>query len=133
MGTIRDLHFLQGRNVAQMVVHSAVKVWILLHGGSIMPGGCVCNLGYFLLQPVIHKWSIKGSSKFCPVCGKVHIQNTLLFIIKSTLGGNSRFPLKKCVRITICLMSNSRCYENQCALEASLNKTNFLFTFHLTE
>ena len=29
------------------------------------------------------------------------------------------------VAMTICLMSNSRQYENQCALEALLNKTNF--------
>ena len=30
--------------------------------------------------------------------------------------------------MTICLMSNSRWYENQCALEASLNKIKFLDT-----
>ena len=41
----------------------------------------------------------------------------------------SRFPLKKYVRMTICLMSNGQRYENQCALEVSLNKTNFLLFF----
>ena len=38
-------------------------------------------------------------------------------------------PLKKHVTMTIyiCLTSNSRWYGNPCALEASLNKTNFPF------
>ena len=35
------------------------------------------------------------------------------------------FPLNKYVTMTICLTSNSWWYENQCALEVSLNKTNF--------
>ena len=35
------------RYVAQVVEHSAVKVWILLYGGSILHGGCICSLGYF--------------------------------------------------------------------------------------
>ena len=30
-----------GRDVAQVVQHSAVKVWILLHGGSILHGECI--------------------------------------------------------------------------------------------
>ena len=34
-------------DVAQAVKHSAVKVWILRHGGLILHGGCICSLGYF--------------------------------------------------------------------------------------
>ena len=63
----------------------------------------------------------------CPVWGKVHIKDLFLLIRKSSLGGDSRFPLKKNFIMTICLSSNSRWYENQCSLEASLNKTNFPF------
>ena len=59
-------------------------------------------------------------------CGKVHIKDPLLHVGKSSLCGNSGFPLKKYVTMTTCLMSNSQWYENQCALEESLNKTNFL-------
>ena len=36
---------------------------------------------------------------------------------------------KKYVTMTICLRSNSRWYESQCALEASLNKTKFPLFF----
>ena len=38
--------------------------------------------------------------------------------------------IKKYVTMMICLMSNNWWYENQCALEASLNKTNFPFCIH---
>ena len=44
----------EGRDVAQAVGHSAVKVWILLHGGLILHGGHICSLGYFPFQPVVH-------------------------------------------------------------------------------
>ena len=42
------------------VEHSAVKVWILQHRGLILHSGCICSLGYFLFQPMIHNWSIKA-------------------------------------------------------------------------
>ena len=65
--------------------------------------------------------------KACPVCGKLQIKDPLLLIGKSSLCRDGRFPLKKYVRMNICLMSNSQGYENQCALETSLNKTSFTF------
>ena len=115
-----------GRDVAQVVDHSAVKVWILLHGGSILHGGTICRLGYFPFQPV-HTWSIKDCGMCCPVCGNMHLKDPLLLIRKSTLCGDSEFPLKKYVTMIKCLMSNSWWYENQWSLEASSNKTNFPF------
>ena len=63
----------------------------------------------------------------CSVCGKVHIKDPLLLIEKSIICGNIRFPLKKYATMTICLTSNSWWYENQSALEVSLNKTNYPF------
>ena len=60
---------------------------------------------------------------------KVHIKDPLLFIAESSLCGDCGFPLKQYVAMTICLMSNSRGYKNQCALEASLNQTNFYLIF----
>ena len=71
--------------------------------------------------------SIKGCGMFCPVYRKVHIKDPLLLIGKSSLCGDSGLPSKKYVTMTICLMSNSWWYENQCSLEVSLNKTNFLY------
>ena len=91
---------------------------------SILHNGCICSLGYFPFQPVVRNWSSKGCGMSCPVCGK----GPLLLMGKSSLCGESRFPLKKYVTMTICLTSNSR-YENQCALEASLNKTSFPFCY----
>ena len=44
-------------DVAQAVDHSAVKVWILLPGGSILHSRCICSLGYFLFQPVVYNWA----------------------------------------------------------------------------
>ena len=80
----------RGRDVAQAVEHSAVKVWILLHGGSTLHGGCICSLGYFLFQPVVHNWPIIGCGICCSVSGKLHVKYPLLLIGKSNLCGNSR-------------------------------------------
>ena len=60
----------------------------------------------------------------CPVRGKVSIKDPLLIMGKSSLCDDSGFPLKKYVTMTIHLMSISQWYENQCTLEASLNKTS---------
>ena len=49
----------RGGDVVQVVEHSAVKFWILVHGRSILHGGSIYSLGCFLFQPVVHNWSIK--------------------------------------------------------------------------
>ena len=106
-------------NIAQAVEHSAIKVCILLYYE------CICSLGYLPFQPVVHNWSIKG-------CGMGHAvfgNDPLLLIGKSSLCGESGFPLKKYVTMAICLTSNSWCYETQCVREVSLNKTNFLYIY----
>ena len=102
------------RDIAQAVEHPPVKVKIIQ---SSLNGGCICSLGYFPFQPVIHDWSF-----IHVVCGK----DPLMLIRKSILSGDIGFHLKNYVKVTICLMSNSRWYENQSALDASLNKANFL-------
>ena len=56
---------------------------------------------YFLFQPVVHNWFIKGRGMYCSVYGKVHIKDPLLLIEKSSLCGGSGFPSKKCVNVTI--------------------------------
>ena len=76
--------------------------------GSILHGGFIWSFGYFLLQIVVHNWSIKGCGGCCCVCGKVHLRDPLLLIRKSSLCGESGFPLKRYLTITIPLMSNSR-------------------------
>ena len=79
-----------GWDVAQAVEHSPAKVVIIrlsLHGM------CICSLGYFPFQPVVHKRSIKGCGMCGPVCGKVHIKDPVLLIGKHS---NRRFCLKKC-------------------------------------
>ena len=121
----------QGRNLAQTFENSAVKDWILLHGGSILHvhGGSICSLGYFPNQPVVQNCSIRGCGIYCPVGGRVHIKDPLRLIGKSSLCVNSGFPLKKYVTMTIRFISNSQYYENQCVLEAALKKTNFSFFF----
>ena len=72
-------------------------------------------------------FSIPISGMCCPVCGKVHMELPLLLVGKSSLCGNTGFPLKKYVTMTIFLMSNGWWYENQCALEVSLNKIKLRF------
>ena len=105
-----------------VVEHLPVKVVIIQ---SSLHVRCICSLGYFLSQPVVYDWSIKGCGMCCPFYGKLHIKDPLLFIGKSSLNGKSRFLQRKCVTMTICLTSNSQWYANQCVLEASFNKINF--------
>ena len=104
------------------IEHSPVKVLIVW---SIVHGRCIASLGYFLVQLVVHNWSIKSCGMCCPISGKVHIEDPLLLIKKSSLCGNSGFRLKKYVTMTIYLTSNSQWNGNQCALKALLNKINF--------
>ena len=111
-----------GQGVAQVVEHSHIKVGIIW---SSLHGECICSLGYFPFQTVVHNWSIKGCDTWFPVYGKVHIKDPLLVIGKSSLCGDGEFCLKRYVTMTIRLMSNSQWYENKCALQMSLNKTNF--------
>ena len=66
------------------------------------------SLYYFWFQPMVHNWSTKGCGMCCPVCEKVHAKDPLLLIVKGSLSGNSGFPLKIYVTMTICLMSNSQ-------------------------
>ena len=96
--------------------------------GIMVHGGCICSFGYFMFQPVVHNWSIKGWGMCCPVCGKVLIKDPLQLIGNSSLCGDSGLPLKKYIAMNICFKSNRWWYENQCALEGSLNKTNFPFS-----
>ena len=79
-------------DVARAGEHS---VCILLHGGSIMHGGSICSLSYILFQSVVHNWSIKRCGMCCSVSGKVHIKEPLLLFRKSSLCGDSGFPLKQ--------------------------------------
>ena len=43
-------------------------------------------LSYFSFQPVLHDWCNKGCYMCYPVCGMVHIKDSLLLIRKSTKG-----------------------------------------------
>ena len=45
-----------------------------------------------LFQPVLHDWYNKGRGMFYPVCGVMHIKESLLLIGK-TFKGDSGFPL----------------------------------------
>ena len=77
---------------------------------------------------MVHNWSIKGCGMSC--LWTSGIKDPLLLIRKSSLCGDSGLCLKKYVIMAICLMSNHQWYETQCALEASLNETNFPFFHH---
>ena len=58
----------------------------------------------------INQWSTTCPSKAVYVlcCGKVHVEDPLLLIGKSSPCGDSGFPLKKYVTVTICLTFSSR-------------------------
>ena len=47
----------------------------------------------FLVPASVHDWFNKGCGMYYPVCGMMHIKEPLLLIGKSSLCGNSRFPL----------------------------------------
>ena len=78
-------------------------------------------LSYFSFQPVLHDWCNNGRGMSYPVCGMMHIKETLLLIGKSSLCGGNRFPLLLSEwSLTICLTPYNR---NKNVLSASLNKT----------
>ena len=62
--------------------------WVV---GSILHE--VDQLSYFSFQPVFNDWCKKDRGMCYPVCGMVHIKETLLLIGKSSLCGGSGFPL----------------------------------------
>ena len=49
-------------------------------------------LSYFSFQPVLHDWCNKGRGMDYPVCGMMHIKESLLLIVKSSLCDGSGFP-----------------------------------------
>ena len=99
----QDCHW-AGQGIAQVVEHSHVNLG--LSNWACM-AGAFAVWAIFPFQPVVYNWSVKGCDISCPACGKVHIKDPLLLIEKSSLCGDSRFPLKKYVTMTICLTSNN--------------------------
>ena len=94
--------------------------WVV---GSILHG--VDPLSYFSFQPVLHDWCNKGRGVCYPVCGMVHIKESLLLIGKSSACGGSGFPFSLSEwSLTICLTPYNRKYN---VLSASLNKTFYSF------
>ena len=104
-------------DLAQVIEYPPAKVWIIQ---SILHSRCICSLGYFPFQPMVHNWPIKGCGMCCLVSGRVRIPCCISKRVAYVVTG---FPLKKYVTMTTSLTANSQ-YENQCVLEASLNKTN---------
>ena len=81
----------------------------------------VDSLSYFLFQPVLHDWCNKGPGMCYPVCGMMHIKESLLLIGKSSPCGGSGFLLSLSEwSFTICLTPYNH---------ASLNKTFPSFRF----
>ena len=63
------------------------------------------QLSYFSFHPVLHDWCTHGHGMCYPVCGMVHIKESLLLIETSSPCGSSMFPLSLSVwYFTICLM-----------------------------
>ena len=62
--------------------------WVV---GSILHG--VDPLSYFSFKPVVHDWCKKCCGMYYPVCGMMHIKETLLLIVKRSPCGGSGFPL----------------------------------------
>ena len=64
---------------------------------------------YFSFQPVLHNWCNKGCGMCYPVCGMVHIKETLLLIGKNSPCDGSGFPLSQSEwYFAICLMPYNR-------------------------
>ena len=55
-------------------------------------------LSYFSFQPVLHDWCNRGHGMCYPLCGMMHIKESLLLIRKSSsFSGGSGFPLTRCL------------------------------------
>ena len=94
----------KGAGRSSEVERSLMLRWVV---GSILHG--VDPLSYFSFQPVLHDWCNKGSGMCYPVCGMVHIKEPLLLIDKSSLCGDSGFPLSLSEwSLTICLTPYNR-------------------------
>ena len=72
--------WVQGAGHSSEVECSLMVRWVV---GSILHG--VDPLSYFSFQPVLHDWCNKGHGMCYPVCGMVHIKESLLLIDKSSL------------------------------------------------
>ena len=60
-----------------------VALWLSVHSlcdGSSVQSLIVDPLRYFSFQSVLHNWGNKSCCISCPVCGVVHIKDTLLII-----------------------------------------------------
>ena len=77
----------------------SIRSWC---NGSLDRSFMVDPLRYFSFQPVLHDWCNKCCGICYPVCGMMHIKETLL--LKSSLCGGRRFPLSLLEwSFTICL------------------------------
>ena len=75
--------------------------------GSILHG--VDPLSHFSFHPVLHVGVNKGRGMCYPVCGMMHIKETLLLIGKSSPCGGSGFPFSLSEwSFTICLTPYNR-------------------------
>ena len=76
-------------------------------GGPFLHG--VDPLSYFSFQLLIHDWCNKGRGMCHPVCGMMHIKESLLLIRKSSPCVGSGFPLSLSEwSFTICLTPYNR-------------------------
>ena len=97
-------HANKGAGRSSEVDRSLMVQWVV---GSILHG--VDPLSYFSVQPVFHDWCNKGRGVCYPVCGIVHIKESLLLIGKSSLCGCSGFPFSLSEwSLTICLTAYNR-------------------------
>ena len=72
---------------------------------------------------MLHDWCNKGCGMCCPVCGMVHIKESMLLIKKSSLCGSSGFPVSLSEwSFTIC-PTPFNVNKNLNVLSVSLNKT----------
>ena len=64
---------------------------------------------YFSFQPVLYDWCNKDRGMCYPVCGMMHVKESLLLIRKSSPCGSSRFPYSLSeYSFTICLTPYNR-------------------------
>ena len=105
-------------------VVKSVRSWC---DGSSDRSLMVDPLSYFSFQPVLHDWCTKGRGMCYPVCGVMHIKEPLLLIGKSSLCGDSGFPLSLSDWFfTICLTPYNGKWN---VLGVSLNKKDISFLF----